>query len=321
MNGTKSTLQNVDYGVPQGSILGPQLFTLYINDIVDQITESKIQMYADDIVLYNTMTNVESLKNDMSKIARWCRGSELTMNLDKTKYQIFPKNAHIDTKKLSEDCDIKVGQQSLKEVKLYKYLGVEIDNYLTMKQHANNIIKLGSHKLFILRHIRKTITMQAALLVFKSIFLGVLDYGSIFLSSLPEHIKDDIQVLQNNALRSCLNIIDPRDVNVLELHSNVNVQLFRHRMVKYLLICIRNAVEEGTLNMVNTGIRTRQNDGHTIKLPIPRTKYIQKSPFYWGAQIWNSLPIHIRTLPDKLSFKQHICDLMLQDRLRLVFPA
>ena len=203
----------------------------------------------------------------------------------------------------------------------YKYLGVEIDNYLTMKQHANNIIKLGSHKLFILRHIRKTITMQAALLVFKSIFLGVLDYGSIFLSSLPEHIKDDIQVLQNNALRSCLNIIDPRNVNVLELHSNVNVQLFRHRMVKYLLICIRNAVEEGTLSMVNTGIRTRQNDGHTIKLPIPRTKYIRKSPFYWGAQIWNSLPIHIRTLPDKLSFKQHICDLMQQDRLRLVFPV
>ena len=320
VNGTKSTLQNVGYGVPQGSILGPQLFTLYINDIVDQITESKIQMYADDIVLYNTMTNLESLKNDMSKIACWCRGSELTMNLDKTKYQIFPRNAHVDTNKLSDDCEIKVGQQSLKEVKLYKYLGVEIDNYLTMKQHANNIIKLGSHKLFILRHIRKTITMQAALLVFKSIFLGVLDYGAIFLSSLPEHIKDDIQVLQNNALRSCLNIIDPRDMNVLELHANVNVQLFRNRIVKYLLICIRNAVYDGTLSMVNTGIRTRQ-DGHTIKLPIPRTKYIRKSPFYWGSQIWNSLPLHIRILPDKLSFKQHICDLIQHNRLRLVFPV
>ena len=320
VNGTKSTLQNVGYGVPQGSILGPQLFTLYINDIVDQITESKIQMYADDIVLYNTMTNLESLKNDMSKIACWCRGSELTMNLDKTKYQIFPRNAHVDTNKLSDDCEIKVGQQSLKEVKLYKYLGVEIDNYLTMKQHANNIIKLGSHKLFILRHIRKTITMQAALLVFKSIFLGVLDYGAIFLSSLPEHIKDDIQVLQNNALRSCLNILDPRDMNVLELHANVNVQLFRNRLVKYLLICIRNAVYDGTLSMVNTGIRTRQ-DGHTIKLPIPRTKYIRKSPFYWGSQIWNSLPLHIRISPDKLSFKQHICDLIQHNRLRLVFPV
>ena len=162
--------------------------------------------------------------------------------------------------------------------------------------------------------------MQAALLVFKSIFLGVLDYGAIFLSSLPEHIKDDIQVLQNNALRSCLNILDPRDMNVLELHANVNVQLFRNRLVKYLLICIRNAVYDGMLSMVNTGIGTRQ-DGHTIKLPIPRTKYIRKSPFYWGSQIWNSLPLHIRISPDKLSFKQHICDLIQQNRLRLVFPV
>ena len=55
VNGAKSALQNVDYGVPQGSILGPQLFTLCINDIVDQISASKIQIYADDIVLYNTM--------------------------------------------------------------------------------------------------------------------------------------------------------------------------------------------------------------------------------------------------------------------------
>ena len=53
-------------------------------------------MYADDIVLYNTMSNMESLKNDMSKTARWCKGNKLTMNLVKTKYQIFPQNTHMD---------------------------------------------------------------------------------------------------------------------------------------------------------------------------------------------------------------------------------
>ena len=115
--------------------------------------------------------------------------------------------------------------------------------------------------------------------------------------------------------------MDPRDINIFELHSNANVQLFKHRMVKYLLICIRNAVEEGTFSMVNTDIRTRQNDGHTIKLPVPRTKYIRENPFYWGSQIWNSLPVDIRSIPDKLSFKQHICDLLLHNRIRLVFPA
>ena len=77
------------------------------------------------------------------------------MNLDKTKYQIFPKNTNENSKELTENCIIKVGQASLKEVKLYKYLGVEIDNFLTMKQHANNLIKLGSHKLFMLAMLGK----------------------------------------------------------------------------------------------------------------------------------------------------------------------
>ena len=76
------------------------------------------------------------------------------MNLHKTKYQIFPRNTHVDMNKLSENCIIKVWQICLKEMKLYKYLGVEIDNFLTMNQHANNLIELGSHKLFMPRHVR-----------------------------------------------------------------------------------------------------------------------------------------------------------------------
>ena len=171
------------------------------------------------------MTNLEHLREDMSKISYWCNGNEPTMNLDKTKYQIFPRNTHVDMNKLSENCIIKVWQTCLKKMKLYKYLGVEIDNFLTMNQH-----------------VRKMITMQAALMIFKSVFPGVLDYGSIFVSSLPEQTKEDIQILQNNALRSCLNIIDPRNLNILEMHADTNIQLFRHRMIRTLLLCIRTAV-------------------------------------------------------------------------------
>ena len=105
------------------------------------------------------------------------------------------------------------------------------------------------------------------------------------------------------------------------MHANTNVQLFKHRMIRWLLICIRNAVEDGTLCIINTDVRTRQNDGHTIKLPKPKTKYIRKRPFYWGSQIWNSLPLEIRTLSDKLSFKRHICDSLYHYRIRLVFPS
>ena len=80
--------------------------------------------------------------------------------------------------------------------------------------------------------------MHAAMLVFKSVFIGVLNYGSIFVSSVPEERKEDIQILQNHALCCCLNILDPRDANFLELHRQVNVQLFKQRMIVNLLLCI-----------------------------------------------------------------------------------
>ena len=91
INGASSSMESVLFGVPQRSVVGPQLFSIYINDIVDHVKNSKIQMYADDIVLYNNIdTNFEAFLHDMQNVIDWCRGNELTMNIDKTKYQIFP---------------------------------------------------------------------------------------------------------------------------------------------------------------------------------------------------------------------------------------
>ena len=134
-----------------------------------------------------------------------------------------------------------------------------------MKQHTNNILKTGSHKLYILRHKRKVLTMHAAILVFKSVFLGVLDYGSIFVSSIPEEMKGNIQTLQNNALRCCFNIMDPRDAYVIAIHRQVNVLLFKERLILNLLLCIRNAVIETTLKpKLGTFIQDKTTDSQFI---------------------------------------------------------
>ena len=276
INGVISSVKPVLFGVPQGSVVGPQLFSIYINDVVDHVKDSQIQMYADDIVLYNSIdNNYDAFLHDLQSVAEWCQCNKLTMNEDKTKYQIFPNNRHSNVDTIADNHKIHIGTESLKHVKLYRYLGVEIDNQHTMKQHAKNILKTGSHKLYILRHIRKVLTMHAAVLVFKSVFLGVLDYGSIFVSSIPEEMKENIQTLQNHALRCCLNIIDPRDANVIAIHRQVNVSLFKERMIINLLLCIRNAVIDSTLKINAGDIRTRQNDGLTILLPIPRTKIMR----------------------------------------------
>ena len=83
-------------------------------------------------------------------------------------------------------------------------------------------------------HIMNILTMHAAMLIFESVFLGLLDYRSIFVSSTLN--KRGYVNFTNYALICCLNILYPRDANMLEIHQQVNVQLFKHRMIVNLLL-------------------------------------------------------------------------------------
>ena len=85
------------------------------------------------------------------------------------------------------------------------------------------------------------------------------------------------------------------------------------------LICIRNAVIDSTLKIKTGEACTRANDGQTISLPIPRTKYIRKTPFYWGSQIWNTLPLAVRTNQSKIEFKRYITQALSNNTIRLNF--
>ena len=84
------------------------------------------------------------------------------MNIEKTKYQIFPTNRHTDIDLIADNHKIHIGTESLRHVILYEYLGVEIDNQLTMKQHAKNILKIGAHKLHIVTTVPLSVSYGGA---------------------------------------------------------------------------------------------------------------------------------------------------------------
>ena len=100
-------------------------------------------------------------------------------------------------------------------------MGVEIDSHLLLKGHVNRLNKNASHKLFLLRRLRHVLTTHAATLVFKSMFLEVLDYGLLFVTVVLLKMFEDLQMNQSHALRAVLNVQDPQDVNVIELHGIV----------------------------------------------------------------------------------------------------
>ena len=141
------------------------------------------------IVIYkdiDTVLNphcIEAVQSDFDRIIKWCRFNELTMNVKKTKAQFFPRNRNLDLLLFKENYALNIDNINIGYTDTFRYLGVEIQSNLLFKAHTNRLNKNASHKLFLLRRLRHVLTTQASILVLKSMFLGVLDYGLLFVSN------------------------------------------------------------------------------------------------------------------------------------------
>ena len=119
VNNSNSTLQLIKFGVPQGSILGPLLFLIYINDLPNA-TNFFIKLYADDTVLCAQNKNIEALQNEvnaeLNKVHKWLASNKLTLNVKKSKYMIITKQKN-DLANFS----VKIDGTDLKKCESYKY--------------------------------------------------------------------------------------------------------------------------------------------------------------------------------------------------------
>ena len=129
----------IKYGVPQGSVLGPILFSIYINNL--GLLLDNIQIYADDAVIYST--NLMTLQDNLNAVVAWSNRNLLTLNRKKTKWMIIGKN----TRYVGEDNNLYVNGAPLEQVFSFNYLGLIIDTSLDFREHRAKVMKQVQLKL------------------------------------------------------------------------------------------------------------------------------------------------------------------------------
>ena len=265
-----SDILPITYGVPQGSILGPILFSIYINEI-SNIVNCGIVLYADDTVLYHPDKNI--LQRNLKLVTTWCDANLLTINVKKShwmKIKVCANDEFLQDLTLNKFC---VSNTELTEVKIYKYLGLHIDTNLNFRNHHNKMIAHAQSKLTHFRRIRCLVNEKAAKLIYKCTILPVLEYADFIQDQGIIYINKAIQKLQNYGLSIVYNQhalpYDQRDSSET-LHRKINVFRLTHRRRLHLLqFAFRFKDNEGLLDIRD--IPTRRHQG--VLFMVPKSNY------------------------------------------------
>ena len=151
-----SQRMDVTYGVPRGSVLGPKLFLLYINDLTQVIRNCRFYLYADDIVLHRTIRPQHSENDfqlfiyDINAVTNWCAVNELTINIKKTKVQYFPRNRNIDCLLFETNNIVKIKNSVIAYVTSFKYLEGNPRTMYERFRNSHNYVILSAKSSLIL---------------------------------------------------------------------------------------------------------------------------------------------------------------------------
>lgn len=315
LNNAMSEDEVIIDGVPQGSILGPLLFLLFINDLPLYTESSKTDMYADDTTLYTSGKTTEEITDNLQialdNLDVWCKCNGMIINTAKTKVMLITthqKRASLANEALS----LTLNSVDLTMISNDKTLGVVIDHNLTWSNHIDKLCKKMASNLWLLSRIKNYLSRDHRVQFYKTYIQPHIDYCNIIWGGTSHINLDRVFRLQKRACKIILdynvnNIMESmQDLKILNIFDRINL-----RRAKFMYKVSRGEVPQYVNEMfqqktlTNNAPQLRSNIGQTFVPPRPSKEIFKQSITYSGPIIWNTLPNKLRAADSMNQFHNH----------------
>ena len=298
-NSCKSPKESVSCGVPQGSILGPLLFILYMNDICYTSKLLNTILFADDTTVFcshpNLSTLCKNVNKELKEVSNWFKANKLSLNAKKTNLMYL--GTRKQTSDVTDDVEhaIYLDGCKLSRVTEAKFLGITIDENLTWKKHVDNFSKVCSRNIGVLSKVKSFLPANTMYTLYCSLVLPYLNYGLLLWGNSSKQNVNKVFKIQKRAIRvitnsDYLSSTKPlfnrlKTLNVFDMYTR-EVATFMFKYKNDMLPLSFNHFF--TIHRDNHDYNTRNRDD--FKFPAQKIETISS----FGPKVWNKLPKNVK---------------------------
>ena len=312
INGETSETHQIALGVPQGSILGPLLFNIYINSLPKAVEKSRLIMYADDAVLFFSASEPlelqDALGRDYSLISKWYTDNRLTLNVKKTKLMLAGSKTMLSK---FENFEFLPDGGQINRVKSFKYIGVTVDEKWSWKCHIKTLLRKLGHRLSVFNRISHMLDRRTRMAYFNGLVLPHCDYADIVWGDQPglKSKMEQLQAFQNRFAKK----IDGSKQSSAEAMASLKWIPLARRRFGHRCVAVQNSIKgdipehfdpfRSTLSQSHS-YSTR--NGYLPRMPKPRTEWGRRATYFRAKNDWASMPKEFKKPMPKSIFKREL---------------